>query len=65
MCVKHEDDQESLLVRGKLVDSNSIVENRPQYGDLFSTDVHKQLTILISLKKKIQLRKKLLRELEK
>ena len=61
LCGEHNDDQESLLVCEKLDESNSLVTKSPDYKDLFSSHVDKQLEISLILKRKFELRKKLLK----
>ena len=61
LCGEHNDDQESLLVCEKLDESNSLVTKSPDFKDLFFSHVDKQLQKSLILKKKFELRKKLLK----
>jgi hypothetical protein len=63
LCGKHEESQESLLICEKLVDANELVTDElPVYDDLFAQDVQKQINISSILKKKFELRNKLIKE---
>ena len=61
LCGDHNDDQESLLICEKLNETNSLVKKSPEYQDMFSSNVNKQLEISIILKRKFELRKRLLK----
>ena len=65
LCGKHEDNQESLLTCEKLMDSSGLVGDLPVYNDLFEQDVEKQFQISAILKKKFDMRNKLLNEMKK
>ena len=65
LCGKHEDSQQSLLICEKLMDPNEIVIELPVYEDLFSQDVQRQMHISSILKKKFDLRNKLIQDLKK
>ena len=64
LCGKHEDSQESLLSCEKLKDSTGLVSELPIYDDLFAQDVQTQMKIVAILKKKYDLRNKLIKEMK-
>ena len=64
LCGKHEDSQESLLSCEKLKDSTGLVSELPVYDDLFAQDVQTQMKIVAILKKKYDLRNKLIKEMK-
>ena len=64
LCGKHEDSQQSLLICEKLIDSTGLVGELPVYNDLFAPDVQKQINISSILKKKFELRNKLIEQLK-
>ena len=64
LCGKHDDSQQSLLICEKLMDPNEVVGELPVYEDLFAQNVAKQMHISSILKKKFDLRNKLIQELK-
>ena len=64
LCEKHVDDQESLLFCEKLANSSELVENLPQYKDLFSEDIKKQFVTSSILEEKFKLRNKSIDEMK-
>ena len=62
LCKECEDTQEHLLECSWLPSGSKLVTNTPTYDDLFSDKLEKKIRIARILKKKIEERKKILKE---